>query len=1199
MVVTSVLGQSEFSVDPTFLSFGATGGTTPVTISNSTDWEAKVDKDAWVHLTPGTEEESNQLTVEVDPNNTGTNREATITITDKSSEGLDPKTIRVVQQAPELNIVEPATTTLTSSEQDVKFSVYSNVNWKVTIVPVEGYGSDWLRIKTIENEEEKLSNELSGSNNFEITLLAEQNSTSTERKAKVKIINVDYQTQEGEFIQQKEFTLTQVKGEQLYLTINPSSIESNGIIFGNAGGDMSFDVISNSKWNYSVSGEDGKTVISKNETTGYYTDKNGKDFLKIDSVSSANGVKNVKITALNYTGNEDRTAYINITWDNNGYKKSIKVTQKGNKPYLMLTRDDMLFGVVGGIESIDVNTNVSFTLSDVSYDGEQEGWLTVSRDGNKITVSAGRNDSNDKRVAVFYVNGEGVAPAKVTVTQYANAPFLTLTRYDIPLGVVGGSESFDVNTNVSFTLSDITYEGSQKDWLTVSPDDKKITVSAGVNPENDKRVAVFYVNGGEDVAPAKVTVTQYGNAPFLTLTRYDIPLGVAGGSESFDVNTNVSFTLSDITYEGSQKDWLTVSPDDKKITVSAGMNESNDKRVAVFYVKGEEGVTPAKVTVTQGGNAPFLMLNTTTLSVDENGNATFDIASNVAWTVKSDADWLTVLDPSDGKGKGKAKVTIHADVNAYSERAANIIITWNNGNEDVISTIAVTQLGAQSEMNVSPKTATLYKDGGEFSIKVSTKIQSWTATSKGKWISLDGNNKIEGKGDKDIVAKIAPNDGGQRTADVEISWKNEEGKDTTTTISIVQGGIEEFVFNPNSIKFDFCGSSEIVEVTGLNNIDWKPEIVFNNPNDKWVDIEKIDTVSSDVKTITKRLTVKAGVNTNDKNEAVIQIVYYDGYGNKNTVSIPIEQKAWQKAPNLEIADNNDYNVKKDEKNSAVFLIEPEAGLKATIKVNLKNLPDNFKRDEWALAWSIEGGNFEKKTDSLSVGYNVALSKPQKPYEGSVKLYYKNYQDDCSEELVFYIYPSPKTPKELKAKGGDKNTSRIMIATMDNDVSDDYRFVFGYDSKFIEDNQYQYKHRYCQYDSEGFNSDKKWVYTVWVYDDGKRVRSKNAMYFDGEPKKTSALPFPNNLTRNAETTGVTSLDNGIITLTGGHLSAQVANPSPANITVISMSGTVVKRLQFAPRCDFDEELDLSGLPSGMYIIRCNIGSERVEQKVVIK
>ena len=217
------------------------------------------------------------------------------------------------------------------------------------------------------------------------------------------------------------------------------------------------------------------------------------------------------------------------------------------------------------------------------------------------------------------------------------------------------------------------------------------------------------------------------------------------------------------------------------------------------------------------------------------------------------------------------------------------------------------------------------------------------------------------------------------------------------------------------------------------------------------------------------------------------------------------------------------------------------------------------------------------------------------YNVDVRVSYEDEPDSLYKDYSFTLYPSPRIPTTLQSKGN--GTSNIMVATFDGDDNNEefartfngeYEYVFGYADAM----GYATYNRYYQYDKNelSVNDDITWVYTQWEIDD-RLIPSKY--------RRLSGNDGDCVINTTRSTTSVNGVDTNELILSGNRFIASVSTPSSAVVSVMSMSGVVVRVFELAISTSFNEILDFNGLAPGVYVIRCNIGDQSMMQKIVIK
>jgi hypothetical protein len=174
----------------------------------------------------------------------------------------------------------------------------------------------------------------------------------------------------------------------------------------------------------------------------------------------------------------------------------------------------------------------------------------------------------------------------------------------------------------------------------------------------------------------------------LSVTPGNRDTDPAAGSTSFAITSNTTWTVSD------DAAWLTISPSggSNNGTITAGYDEntSTRSRVANVTIAGS-GVNPQIVTVTQEGARLYLNTSLTSLSIGSEAGATgtFNITSNINWTVSSSETWLAI---SSNNGTGNAIITVTAQNNPAANSRNSIVTVHASGVPDV--SVTVSQAGA-------------------------------------------------------------------------------------------------------------------------------------------------------------------------------------------------------------------------------------------------------------------------------------------------------------------------------------------------------------------------------------------------------------------------------------------------------------------------------------------------------------------------
>ena len=314
-------------------------------------------------------------------------------------------------------------------------------------------------------------------------------------------------------------------------------------------------------------------------------------------------------------------------------------------------------------------------------------WLTISPESGKagttnVVLKATENTAAEPRTAtISFLSGD--ITKNVEVTQVGANQEISLDTSNMEFTSVGGSKTFKISTNTSWTVT------SDQTWCSVSPESGKndgtITVKVTENTSASERKAMITVKS--DIGNQTVKVIQSGAAAVLTLSVNSIDFTSGGGNKTFNISSNTSWTVL------CDQAWCNITPisgsGDDSVTVLVEDNISTVERMATITVKSDAG--NKTINVTQSGATAILSLDMNTLAfASGSGSENFKITSNTSWTVVSDQSWCTV---SKTSGSGDSSIRVSVTENTFTNsRKATVTVE----SETITRSLAVTQSGATS-----------------------------------------------------------------------------------------------------------------------------------------------------------------------------------------------------------------------------------------------------------------------------------------------------------------------------------------------------------------------------------------------------------------------------------------------------------------------------------------------------------------------
>ncbi len=314
---------------------------------------------------------------------------------------------------------------------------------------------------------------------------------------------------------------------------------------------------------------------------------------------------------------------------------------------------------------------------------------------------------------------------------------------------------------------------------------------------------------------------NYGSSAVYSVQK----IGYVWMPETFAVtnitaNTSQLFTGSTQTYTV----FITSNPTDADILmdgVDTGFNTPhqfvmNHGAGAVYTVQKPQYIwSPTSFIVTniQANTAQLFTGTQLALTVtpanqnvtNQAGSTSFNVNSNVTWTVTETEDWLTAS-PLGSVNNGV--ITVNYDANMASVlRIGTITITGS----DITRTVTVTQAAGQPFLTVSPDLQNVTYPEGTTSFEVSSNV-AWSVLETESWFSvapLDGNNSGTLSVAYDVNSSTTP-----RSGQFIVT-----GNGITRTVTVTQDATPPSLsFNPavQNVSYEAGVTSSLIE----SNIAW-------------------------------------------------------------------------------------------------------------------------------------------------------------------------------------------------------------------------------------------------------------------------------------------------------------------------------------------------------------------------------------------
>ena len=679
-------------------------GTTPPSfnIVSNTNWVVSSNQ-SWLVVNPLNGSGNVTATTTAQANTTTSPRTAIVTV---SATGVASQTITIVQAAglPTLALSTANLSVAAPANSSNMFDIVSNTNWTI------GTSEIWFTV-----------NQIQGSGNTTITVTATENTSTTPRSAIIAVVATGTTAQ--------TITLNQ-DGAAPTLAVSSNSL----FIASAANSTKTFDVVSNTNW----------TAVSSQAWL---------------ALSSPSGTGNTTMTLTAQANPNATTRTATVTLSSAGLPDQVvTIVQAAVGTLSVSTNTLSIAAPANSTKTFDIVTNSSWTAT------SSQTWLALnnaSGTGNAtMTLTAQANPTIATRTATVTVSVAGATSQVVTVTQEAGAATLTVSSATLTIAAPANStKTFDVVSNTTWTLA------SNSVWLVPSSTggtgNATMTLTAAANPLTTVRTATVTISA-TGAADQIITVTQEVGAAALTVSSNTLTIASpANSTKTFDVISNTTWAVV------SNETWLvpnnTSGTGNTTLTLTAAANPLTTVRTATITVSAA-GVPDQIITVTQdaAGNVLAVNPNTLTIAAPANSTKTFDVTSNINWTIVSNQTWLSV---GTASGTANAPVTLTAAANPNATtRTATVTISGNGvGNQTVI----VTQEAAVAVLTVSTNALTVAAPANSTKTFDVTSNTNWTVSSNQAWLAV---SKASGSANATITVTAQENTiVATRTATVTIS----------------------------------------------------------------------------------------------------------------------------------------------------------------------------------------------------------------------------------------------------------------------------------------------------------------------------------------------------------------------------------------------------------------------------------------------
>lgn len=734
------------NVTPSSLTFQDTGGVQSISIESNMTWNLK---ESLAFLSLNATSGSNNKTIEVScqPNNTTLKRTGSITL---SGTGVPTKTINITQNAaaPQLS-VSPKKMFFDQSGGNQSLSISANTSWTI-----------------IENLSYLSLNQTSGTNNSNITVTCQSNTSSVSRSGLLKVVASGLDTQ--------IINISQI-GATTLLNVTPGSMT-----FNSSGGTQKGLITSNTTWE-----------VQENLT-----------YIKVDSLSGVNN-GGINITCDSNFSAVTRTGMITII-GKGAVNKTINISQTGVPGFMSVSPNALEFNEAGGKLYFLVKSNTNWTVSEslahISLN------KTTGSNADTVWVTCSPNTTTISKTGQITITGVGVSSQIVTVNQKGEQPRLVVNPLNLAFTSAAGTKTLTLTSNIPWTISDSAAYLSSN--VTTGSNNSTITITCNANTSALPRNTTLYI-AGTGVSTIAIPVTQTGATATMSLSPVSLLFPSIGGEKSFNITSNTNWNIID-TFSNL------------KFIPQSGINngivkvicDTNFLTSLQSYTIGVSGIglSNKSITISQSGAEEIFSASPATLAFSAaGGNKTFQISSNTSWALAESGSFLSI-DPAFGEFSKLITVTCDSNYSAIPRKGK---ITFT-GKSDASISVDISQSGVSPVFNVLPDSIIIDSSAAQSAVKIGGNT-AWIVTKDSDWFSV---NTFSGSGSYNLLISVTDNQVMQERIG-KIQIKSIQA-DSLKTVFIRQKGKKLQLPTNWQVKSSNIFHTIILPTQLISNIDGQP-----------------------------------------------------------------------------------------------------------------------------------------------------------------------------------------------------------------------------------------------------------------------------------------------------------------------------------------------------------------------------------------
>ena len=288
-----------------------------------------------------------------------------------------------------------------------------------------------------------------------------------------------------------------------------------------------------------------------------------------------------------------------------------------------------------------------------------------------------------------------------------------------------------------------------------------------------------------------------------------------GGTATIKFTASQAWTASATNDRASE--WLTVSPSSgsagsSTLTITTKDNDTYDERSASITIKS--GTASQTIVVTQK-QKDALLVTSDKYEVDaEGGEISVEVKSNIDYSVKTDADWIS---QNSTRALNTANLTFVIGENTETtKREGHITISSGEFSE----TVTIYQAGNSPTIIISQNEYSISSEGGEISVEVRSNVDVSVSLPEVGWINESSTRSMS---THTYVFAISKNEGYDARS-AEILFTN-KANNLSEKITITQMQQDAIIVAKDKYEIEAKGGSLEFEVQ--TNVDFETSVDAN------------------------------------------------------------------------------------------------------------------------------------------------------------------------------------------------------------------------------------------------------------------------------------------------------------------------------------------------------------------------------------